>query len=113
MVSYECDYPHSDTLWPNAPERLWETVRHLSAGQIEKITHRNAMRHFSFELFSHDKREELSVGALRARAAAANVDVTPRSAGGAKPLGEGEALRRVTSGDLFRMFSHHEKTAAR
>ena len=112
MVSYECDYPHSDTLWPEVPERLWETIRHLSAAQIDKITHLNAMRHFNFDMFKHHKREELTVGALRAKAAAANVDVTPRSAGGAKPLAEGEALRRVTSGDLFKMFSHHQKTAA-
>ena len=112
MVSYECDYPHSDTLWPKVPERLWETIRHLSPAQIDKITHRNAMRHFSFDMFRHHEREELTVGALRAKAAAAGVDTTPKSAGGAKPLAEGEALRRITSGDLFRMFAHHAKTAA-
>jgi len=113
MVAYECDYPHSDTLWPEVPERLWETIRHLRDEQIDKISHLNAMRHFRFDMFRHHAREELTVGALRARAAAAKVDVTPRSAGGAKPLAEGEALRRVTSGDLFKMFSHHERTAAR
>src|SRR3546814_9788713 len=30
MVSYECDYPHSDTLWPEVPERLHETIKHLT-----------------------------------------------------------------------------------
>src|SRR5258707_509346 len=25
MVAYECDYPHSDSLWPEVPERLYQT----------------------------------------------------------------------------------------
>ena len=29
-ISYECDYPHSDTLWPFVPERL---VAHDQASQ--------------------------------------------------------------------------------
>jgi predicted TIM-barrel fold metal-dependent hydrolase len=106
MVAYECDYPHSDTLWPEVPERLWSTVKHLTDEQINKISHRNAMRFFKFDPFK-DKSASLTVGALRAKAAANKVDVTPRSTGGAKPLAEGEATRRITSGDLMRMFTHH------
>jgi hypothetical protein len=47
--------------------------------EIDRITHRNAMRHFRFDPFTHRAREECTVGALRA--GAADVDVTPRSTG--------------------------------
>ena len=107
MVAYECDYPHSDTLWPEVPEFLWKTIKHLTDAQIDKMTHLNAMRWFNFDPFKHDKREELTVGALRAKAAADRVDTTPQSYGGVKPLAEGETLRRITSGDLMKMFAHH------
>jgi predicted TIM-barrel fold metal-dependent hydrolase len=109
MVAYECDYPHSDSLWPNVPERLWQTVQHLTELQINKITHLNAMRFFKFDPFKHHKRVDMTVGALRAKAARDGVDTTPVSSGGAKPLAEGEAARTVTSGDLMKMFTHHDK----
>ena len=110
-ICYESDYPHSDCLWPNAPETLWTTIKHLTPAQIDKITHLNAMRFFRFDPFAHAAKEELTVGALRAQAKAANVDVTPRSFGGAAPLAEGESKRAVTSGDLVRMFQEHAKAA--
>jgi predicted TIM-barrel fold metal-dependent hydrolase len=109
LVSYECDYPHSDSLWPNVPEHLWESVKHLSETQIDKVTHRNAMRFFRFDPLKHHTREQLQVDALRAQAKADGVDVTPRSSGGAKPLADGEQTRPITSGDLMRMFAHHAK----
>jgi predicted TIM-barrel fold metal-dependent hydrolase len=111
MVAYECDYPHSDSLWPHAPETLWESVKHLSDQQINKVTHLNAMRFFRFDPFANHKPLELTVGALRAKAAADKVDTTPRSYGGATPLAKGEALRPITSGDVIDMFSRHRKIA--
>ena len=112
MIAYECDYPHSDCLWPYAPERLWETVKGLTPAQIEKVTHKNAMRFFRFDPFKHYRREELTVGALRAKAAAAKVDITPKSHGGAAPLEAGEAPRIVTSGDIAKMFQKQATEAA-
>ncbi len=113
MVAYECDYPHSDTLWPEVPEYLWDSVKHLTDEQIEKVTNLNAMRFFNFDLFSHFKREEVTVGALRAKAAADGVDTTQKSMGGsATPLAEGETPRRVVSGDLMKMFAHHAQKAS-
>jgi len=111
MVAYECDYPHSDSLWPEAPEFLWKSLQHLTDAQIDKITHRNAMRFFNFDPFRHHRREALTVGALRAQAQADGVDITPKSSGGARPLAEGEVARPVTSGDLMKMFAHHSKAA--
>jgi predicted TIM-barrel fold metal-dependent hydrolase len=101
-VAYECDYPHSDTLWPEVPEHLWPTIKHLTDAQIDKVTHRNAMRFFNYDPFKYHKKEELTVGALRAQAG--HVDVSPKSFGGATPLAAGEAPRPVTSGDIAKMF---------
>ena len=113
LIAYECDYPHSDTLWPECPEHLWKTVQHLKEEQINKITHTNAMKWFNFDPFKHLKKEELTVGALRAAAKNAGVDTTPKSYGGERPLGEGEQTRRITSGDLMKMFSHHAQEGAK
>ena len=46
---------------------------------IDAMTHRNAMRHFRFDPFSVHAQEDCTVGALRARAAAAGVDTSPLS----------------------------------
>ena len=106
-IAYECDYPHSDTLWPEVPEHLWPTLQHLSEEQIAKVTHKNAMKWFRFDPFAHYKREELTVGALRARAKAAGIDTAPKSSGGERPVEEGDT-RPVTSGDIMNMFMRHE-----
>jgi len=104
-IAYECDYPHSDTLWPKAPEALWDSIRHLADAQIDKITHGNAMRDFQFNPFEQRDRESLTVGALRAKAVEQGVDTTHKSSGGATPLAEGEQPRPVTSGDIQQMLS--------
>lgn len=111
MVAFEVDYPHSDALWPEVPEYLWRSIKHLTDAQIDKVTHLNAMRWLRHDMFKYYKREELTVGALRTEAAADKVDTTPISTGGAAPLAEGEAKRRVTSGDIFKMFQKREKVA--
>jgi predicted TIM-barrel fold metal-dependent hydrolase len=104
-VAYECDYPHSDALWPEVPEYLWESVKHLTDAQIDKVTHGNAVRFFRFDdLFKKFKREQISVGALRAKTKAKGVDVRPKSSGGSKPSA---ADRPVTSGDIMTMFKAH------
>jgi predicted TIM-barrel fold metal-dependent hydrolase len=109
-IAYECDYPHSDTLWPKSPERLWETIKHLTDEQIAKITHLNAMRDFHFDPFRHIPKKNLTVAALRAQAR--GVDVSVKSSGGAAPLAKGEEPRPVTSGDIVKMFSAHAQRAA-
>jgi predicted TIM-barrel fold metal-dependent hydrolase len=106
-IAYESDYPHSDSLWPKAPERLWKTAQHLTEGQINKITHLNAMRYFRFNPFQNYRKEDLTVAALRAKAMERGVDTSYQSSGGAAPLAAGERPRPVTSGDIVKMFQIH------
>jgi predicted TIM-barrel fold metal-dependent hydrolase len=73
MVCWECDYPHSDTTWPLSPEVVWDSVQGLSEAQIDKITHANAMRLFSFDPFAVRPRADCTVGALRREAAGRDV----------------------------------------
>jgi predicted TIM-barrel fold metal-dependent hydrolase len=111
MVAFEADYPHSDALWPEVPEYLWESVKHLTDAQIDKVTHGNALRFFRHEsLFEQYSREDVTVGALRAKALAKGVDTRPKSSGGSRPTDE---VRPVTSGDIMEMFKHHAAERAK
>ena len=108
MVSWECDYPHSDTLWPNCPEYLWAAVNALPRETVDQISHLNAMREYSYDPFAVlGGKANCTVGALRAQAA--HVDVSPREGlGGLRPEGAStisEARRPVTSGDIIKMFT--------
>lgn len=68
-IHWECDYPHSDSTWPNAPEMAMKYLEGLPREEIDKITHLNAMQNFSYRPFDHIPREQCTVGALRAQAA--------------------------------------------
>src|SRR3546814_14030813 len=96
MVTWECDYPHADTTWPEAPEFLWPALKSLSADVIDKVTHQNAMRLYYFDPFATRTRAESTVGALRALAT--HVDTRPlENVGGATHGGGGP---RVVSGEV-------------
>src|SRR6266576_4136728 len=66
-ICWECDYPHSDSMWPGAPEELWDVLEReqVAAEEINKITHENAMRWYHFDPFTHITREQATIGALR------------------------------------------------
>lgn len=101
IIMYENDYPHSDCVWPNAPEFLWDSVKDLPERVINKVTHENAMRAYSFDPISILGRENCTVGALRAQAK--DVDTTVRSTPGYKPVNLGGGV--ITSGDIAKMFA--------
>jgi len=107
MVCWECDYPHSDTVWPNCPEYLWASVNGMPREVVDKVTHANAMREYSYDPFSSLGRENCTVGALRAKAT--HVNVEPRyNLGGLQPEKADAvkgARRPVTSGDIQKMFA--------
>jgi len=66
MICWESDYPHSDSSWPNCPEVTVESCAGLTDEQIDKITHLNAMRLYSFDPLAIRPREQCTAGALRA-----------------------------------------------
>jgi predicted TIM-barrel fold metal-dependent hydrolase len=77
-IAWECDFPHSDSTWPHAPEVAMKGLQaaNVPDNEIDMITFENACRWYSFDLFAHRTREECTVGALRAQAT--DVDTTPR-----------------------------------
>ena len=76
-ICIETDYPHSDAIWPNAPERLMEAwaPTDLTDHEINEMTHENAMRFFRFDPYAIRPREKCTVGALRAEAAGHDVSI--------------------------------------
>ena len=80
-MAWEADYPHSDSMWPTAPEELHAVfvANAVPDDDIDKMTHENAMRWYSFDPFAHMAKEESTVGALRRRAAGHDVSVMSRS----------------------------------
>jgi len=79
-IAWECDYPHSDSIWPNAPEFVLEELEAAGAtdDEIHKITWENATRHFDWDPFQHIPREQATVGALRATATDVDISTTSR-----------------------------------
>jgi predicted TIM-barrel fold metal-dependent hydrolase len=77
-ITWECDYPHSDSTWPNSPEQLMKSLSICTDEEIDKITHRNAMAAFHYDPFRHVPREQATVGALRARAAGHDVSIVSK-----------------------------------
>ena len=71
--------PHS--MWPDAPEELAAlfTAEDVSAADIAKMTHENAMRWYEFDPFVHVPRDQATVGALREAAAGHDVSIQSRS----------------------------------
>jgi predicted TIM-barrel fold metal-dependent hydrolase len=76
-ICIETDYPHSDAIWPDAPERLMQAwaPTDLTDHEINQMTHENAMRFFRFDPYSIRPREKCTVGALRAEAAGHDVSI--------------------------------------
>lgn len=112
MVTWESDYPHSDCTWPESAEVVARDLDFagLSDATVDKITHLNAMREFSYDPFTTlGGRQHCTVGALRAQAE--HVDILPRPGmGGAEA--ETSGLGPVTSGDINRMFESANAASA-
>lgn len=102
-ITWECDSPHSDSTWPEAPEKLWATLGGVPDEDIHKITWRNATRHFQYEPFAHIPKEQCTVGALREKAK--HVDLAPRVGGGGKQPSD-YARGYATIGDVMKQMVH-------
>jgi len=100
-ITWECDYPHSDTTWPRAPEILWESLGGVSEEDINKITHENAIRDFHYEPFAHRPKEKCTAAALRAESP--DVDLSLTSTGGKPPREAGEGV--ITTRDVTKQLA--------
>jgi len=94
-IAWECDYPHSDSMWPGAPEELDGVMKQFDVpdDDINKMTHENAMRWYSFDPFQHVPREQATVSALRRQAEGHDVAIQSRSHQVIDPVDKLEAFR--------------------
>ncbi|MFZ0668111.1 MAG: amidohydrolase family protein [Acidimicrobiales bacterium] len=74
-IAWECDYPHSDSSWPEAPEELAEVAADVPDPELAKITYENACRWYSFDPFAHRSKERSTVAALRKEAEGHDVSI--------------------------------------
>lgn len=95
-IAWECDYPHSDSIWPHAPEFVLDELRSAGADDddIHKITWGNATRFFRWDPFEHIPRSEANVGTLRANASDVDTSTTSRSEYAAAYAQQSEATAR-------------------
>ncbi len=80
-IAWECDYPHTDTTWPESPEFAWKEFQDAGVtddDEINKITWQNACRFFGWDPFKHTAKEQATVGALRALATDVDTSRMPR-----------------------------------
>ncbi len=79
VIAWECDYPHTDTTWPESPEFSWKEFQNAECteDEIHQMTYQNACRFFDWDPFVDVARENATVGALRNRAS--DVDTTRMS----------------------------------
>jgi predicted TIM-barrel fold metal-dependent hydrolase len=70
IIAFETDYPHSDSLWPDAPEVLLAQCEGagLTDEQIDKVSWGNVARFCGYDPFAVIPKEQATVGALRAQA---------------------------------------------
>ncbi|HEX4864736.1 MAG TPA: amidohydrolase family protein [Acidimicrobiales bacterium] len=74
-IAWECDYPHSDSSWPAAPEELAQVASDVPDADLRKICYENACRWYQFDPFAHRTPEQATVGALRTEARGHDVSV--------------------------------------
>ena len=81
IIAWECDYPHTDTTWPESPEFAWKELQDAGCAddEIDKMTWQNACRFFDWDPFKHTAKDDATVGALRSRATDVDVTRMPRA----------------------------------
>jgi predicted TIM-barrel fold metal-dependent hydrolase len=94
-IAWECDYPHSDSSWPEAPEELARVAADVPDDELARITYENACRWYSFDPFAHRTKERCTVGALRDEAPGHDVSI--------RSFDKGRFERRGTGADLGRL----------
>jgi predicted TIM-barrel fold metal-dependent hydrolase len=96
-IAWECDYPHSDSSWPSAPEELAAVseTADVRDNELAKITHENAMRWYRFDPFAHRAKADSTVAALRAQAGDHDVAIRAYDKGRFERVRKGIDLGRL------------------
>ena len=98
-IAWECDYPHSDSSWPTAPEELEKFITSVDPdmpdAEINKITYENACRWYSYDPFTTIPKEQATVAALRQRAIGHDVSIKSSETGRVQHSGEGISLEQL------------------
>ena len=70
IIAWECDYPHTDTTWPESPEFAWKEFQDAGCSdtEIHQISWENSARFFGWDPFTQLTTAQATVGALRALA---------------------------------------------
>ena len=109
-VMWECDYPHSDSTWPTAPETLAKSLHGLTDHDVDRITHLNAMNHFHYDPFTTlGGKANCTVGALRRSRRAGT---SPSSRGSRTASKSGEPGRSTCSRSRRRRPDGHRQPRA-
>jgi predicted TIM-barrel fold metal-dependent hydrolase len=76
-ICWEMDFPHSDSSWPTAPEEFHAMCQKYGVpdGEMNRISHENAMRWYDFDPFSIRPREQSTVAALRNEVAGHDISI--------------------------------------
>ncbi|HEY6427176.1 MAG TPA: amidohydrolase family protein [Acidimicrobiales bacterium] len=96
-IAWECDYPHSDSSWPEAPEELARVAEDVPDHELARITYENACRWYSFDPFAHRSKERCTVGALRAEVPGHDVSTRSFDKGRFERTGTGTDLGRLAA----------------
>ncbi len=80
ILAFETDYPHSDSLWPDAPEALLAQCEGAGCSDelIDKISWQNASRFCGWDAFQFIPRHAATVGALRAQSPDVDTSIVSR-----------------------------------
>jgi hypothetical protein len=74
-IAWECDYPHSDSSWPEAPEELAKAADGVPDDEVHQMSWRNAVRWYAMDPFAHRSQHQSTVRALREEAAGHDVSI--------------------------------------
>jgi predicted TIM-barrel fold metal-dependent hydrolase len=94
-IAWECDYPHSDSSWPESPEELAAVASDVPPDELAKITYENACRWYSFDPFAHRAKERCTVRALREDATGHDVSIRSMDKGRYKRMTKGIDLSHM------------------
>lgn len=80
IIAWECDYPHSDSIFPDAAEFVHAelTVAGCTDEEIHRITWENSCRFFGWDPFRDLPRDQATVAALRRRSPDVDTTVRPK-----------------------------------